>query len=201
MTEKIKEQFNLILDDKFYLEDLSQRKLYINTEIDECIIDDIVYQILRFNSEDKGKPVEERKPILLYISSRGGSVIDGYALIDTILNSKTPVYTINLSYCYSMGLLIFLAGTKRFATSNATFLLHDGQNFLYNSSAKLKDAMLFEEQRENRIKEYVLSRSKLTCEKYDKNYRVELYMFANKAKEIGFVDSIVGEDCTIDEVI
>ena len=201
MTEKIKEVMNYSLEDKFQLEDLKQRKLYINFEIDENLLNDITYHILRFNTEDKGLEISERKPILLYCVSNGGSVNDGFGLIDVILNSKTPVYTINLSYNYSMGLLIFLSGSKRFATQNATFLLHDGQNFMYNSSAKLKDAMKFEEQREQKIKEYVLSRSKLTSEEYDKNYRVEMYLYSSEAKDKEFVDLIVGEDCTIDDII
>ena len=201
MNEQIKQVMNYSLEDKFQLEDLKQRKLYINFEIDENILNDITYHILRFNTEDKGKEISERKPILLYCVSNGGSVNDGFGLIDVIINSKTPVYTINLSYNYSMGLLIFLSGSKRFATQNATFLLHDGQNFMYNSSAKLKDAMKFEEQREQKIKEYVLSRSKLTSEEYDKNYRVEMYLYSSEAKDKGFVDLIVGEDCTIDDII
>jgi len=201
MNEQIKQVMNYSLEDKFQLEDLKQRKLYINFEIDENLLNDITYHILRFNTEDKGLEISERKPILLYCVSNGGSVNDGFGLIDVILNSKTPVYTINLSYNYSMGLLIFLSGSKRFATQNATFLLHDGQNFMYNSSAKLKDAMKFEEQREQKIKEYVLSRSKLTSEEYDKNYRVEMYLYSSEAKDKGFVDLIVGEDCTIDDII
>ena len=201
MTDNFKEVINYDLSDKFQLEDLKQRKLYINYYIDESLLEEITYHILRFNAEDKGKNIEERKPILLYCSSNGGSVIDGFSLIDIILESKTPVYTINIGYQYSMGLLIGLSGHKRIATKNATYLLHDGQNFMYNSSAKLKDAMKFEEQREQKIKNYVLSRSKLTSEEYDKNYRVELYMYSKEAKEIGFVDFIVGEDCTIDEII
>jgi len=72
---------------------------------------------------------------------------------------------------------------------------------MYNSSAKLKDAMKFEEQREQKIKEYVLSRSKLTSEEYDKNYRVEMYLYSSEAKDKEFVDLIVGEDCTIDDII
>jgi ATP-dependent protease ClpP protease subunit len=99
-------------------------------------------------------------------------------------------------------MLIFLSGHKRYATQNATFLLHDGQNFMYNSSAKLKDAMKFEDQRESVIKNYVLSRSKLTSEEYDKNYRVELYMYSQEAKDKGFVDYIIGEEnCSIDDII
>ncbi len=198
----IKEVMNYDLGDKFQLEDLKQRKLYINYYIDESLLEEVTYHILRFNTEDKGKSIEERKPILLYCVSNGGSLADGFGLIDIILNSKTPVYTINLAYNYSMCMLIFLSGHKRYATQNATFLLHDGQNFMYNSSAKLKDAMKFEDQRESVIKNYVLSRSKLTSEEYDKNYRVELYMYSQEAKDKGFVDYIIGEEnCSIDDII
>lgn len=198
---EIKQQFNYMLMDKFQLEDLADRKLYINTEIDECITDDIIYHILRFNTEDKDKKLENRKPILLYCTSNGGSIADGFGLIDVILASKTPVYTINLAYQYSMGFLIGLAGTKRFATKNATFLMHDGQNFAYNSTSKLRDQMKFCEQQEQRIKDYILSKSNLTSEEYNDKLRVEWYLYANSAKEKGFTDFIIGEDCSIDEII
>jgi len=201
MTDQIKEVYNYCLEDKFQLEDLKQRKLYINFEIDETLLNDITYHILRFNTEDKGKPIEERKPILLYCTSVGGSLIDGFSLIDIILASKTPVYTVNIGYWYSMGLHIGLAGHKRFATKNATCLLHDGQNFAYNSSGKLKDQMKFQDEQEKRIKEYVLSRTKLTSEEYDDNYRVEWYMYANQAKEKGMIDYVVGLDCSLEEII
>jgi ATP-dependent protease ClpP protease subunit len=100
-----------------------------------------------------------------------------------------------------MGFLIGLAGYRRYATPNATFLMHDGSNFVYNSSAKLKDAIKFQDQQEERVKEYILSRSKLTSKEYDEKYRVEWYMYAAEAKEKGFCDFIVGEDCDIEEII
>lgn len=201
MTEKYKEVINYDLGDKFQLEDLKQRKLYINFDIDESLLNDITYHILRFNTEDKGKSIEERQPILLYCNSNGGSLIDGFSLIDIILESKTPVYTINIGYQYSMGFLIGLAGCKRYATKNATYLLHDGQNFMYNSMAKIKDAAKFQEKQEERIKQYILSRSKLTSKEYDQKYRVEWYMYASEAKEKGFCDFIIGEDVDLDEII
>lgn len=158
--------------------------------------------ILRFNYEDKGKEISERQPILLYCVSNGGSLVDGFGLIDVILNSKTPVYTINLAYQYSMGFLIGLAGSKRYATKNATYLLHDGQNFMFNSMAKIRDAAKFQEQQENKIKEYILSRSKVTSEEYEQKYRVEWYMYASEAKDKGFTDYIIGEEnCDIDDII
>ena len=57
------------IDDCFYLKDLKQRKLFIDDEICQETIFDITRHILQFNKEDRDIPVEERQPILLYISS------------------------------------------------------------------------------------------------------------------------------------
>jgi len=192
---------NSSADEMFYLQDLKQRKLFLNADIEQYSIFDIVKHILQYNKEDKGIEPEKRQPILLYITSNGGEVDSGFELIDAIMSSKTPVYTINLGYQYSMGFLIGLAGHKRYATRNAKFLLHDGSNFVYNSGAKAQDQMEFQKKVEDRVKEYILSRSKITNEEYDSKLRVEWYLFADEAKEKGFADYIIGVDCDFDEVI
>lgn len=189
------------LESAFYLKDLQQRKMFLENDIEQLTVSDIVKNILQFNRDDIGKPIEERVPIKLYITSNGGEVGPGYELIDAIENSKTPVYTINLGYEYSMGFLIGLAGHKRYAMPNAKFLMHDGSNFVYNSGSKAQDQMAFNAKVETRIREYVLKHSKLTEEEYDSKLRVEYYTFADEAKEKGFVEYIVGVDCDIDEII
>lgn len=189
------------VEEIFYLQDLQQRKLFLNADVDQVTIGDLVKHILQFNKEDKGKPAEQRQPILLYVVSNGGEVDSGFELIDVIQSSVTPVYTINLGFQYSMGFLIGLAGHKRFASRHAKYLMHDGSNFVYNSGAKAQDQMEFNRKVEERVKQYILSRSKLTSEEYDSKLRVEWYLFADEAKQKGFVDCVIGEDCTIDEII
>lgn len=190
-----------MVEEIFYLNDLKQRKLFLNVDVEQLSVADIVKHIMQYNKEDKGIDPKDRQPILLYVTSNGGEVDSGFELIDIIQNSKTPVYTINLGYQYSMGFLIGLAGHKRFATQNAKFLMHDGSNFVYNSGAKAQDQMEFQKKVEDRVKQYILSRSKLTSEEYDSKLRVEWYLFASEAKDKGFVDYIIGEDCDIDEII
>lgn len=190
-----------MIEELFYLNDLKQRKLFLNVDVDQLAVADIVKHIMQYNAEDRGIDPKDRQPILLYVTSNGGEVDSGFELIDIILNSKTPVYTINLGYQYSMGFLIGLAGHKRYATENAKFLMHDGSNFVYNSGAKAQDQMEFQRKVEERVKQYILSRSKLTNEEYDSKLRVEWYLFASEAKDKGFVDYIIGRDCDIDEVI
>lgn len=190
-----------LIEDVFYLRDLKQRKLFISTNICQETVDDAIRHIMQINREDMGVAREDRKPIILYVSSNGGDVDAGFALVDVILSSETPIYIVNQGYQYSMGFLIGLAGHKRFAMPHAKFLMHDGSQFIYNSGAKAQDQMEFNKKQEERIKQYVLSRTKITSEMYDSQMRKEWYMFADEAKALGVTDYIIGEDCTINEVV
>lgn len=187
--------------ESLYMEDIEARKLYINGEINESIMENITYYILKYNAMDKGIPENDRHPVLLYINSCGGSVLDGMSLISTILNSKTPVYTINLGYNFSMGLHLCLSGKKRYAYPDSVFLMHDGSAGNWDNNAKILDWAKFLTMQNKRIKDYVLKYSKMTSEKYDSVFREDWFFFGKEAKEYGFVDIIIGEDCDIDEIV
>ena len=200
--KKVSETFSYCFLDKFEIADYENRHIYINCEIDEDVIDNSVYRIMDYNRQDKGKPIEERQPIVVYLNSLGGSVSDGYALIDAIQLSETPVCTVNLGVCFSMGLLIFMAGHKRYAMPHSEFLLHDGQIGEINSTAKVKDRLEFESiQIEGMTKEYILKQSKIDEDLFEKNYRKEWYFLPKEGKDIGIVDYVIGEDCKLADII
>ena len=192
---------NGMINDLFYYQDLQERRLFLEEEVTQPVVSEIVRNILRFNQEDKGKDASERKPIMLFVSTVGGDVEAGSELIDVIMNSKTPVYTINIGFQYSMGFIIGLAGHKRFASKNAKYLIHDGYESVGNSSYKAQDRMEFNKRIEERDRQFILDRTKITPEEFNANSRIEWYMFAHEAKEKGITDYIIGEDCTLDEII
>jgi ATP-dependent protease ClpP protease subunit len=106
-----------------YYEHLQNRELILNQDIDESIMEKFTLQIIKWNREDLGKPINMRKPIKIYINSCGGTVADGMSFVDVIISSKTPVYTIVQAYAYSMGCLISIAGHRRFGYKSSTLLL------------------------------------------------------------------------------
>jgi len=203
MTEKdVKKVFNFCWLDQFNQEDLDERKLYLNSGVDEECIGSIAYHILRYNRIDKGIPVEERKPIILYINTPGGSVSDGWGLIDAIITSKTPVYTVNQGMCASMGFLIFIAGHKRFTMPHAEYLMHEGYTGIIDNMSKAKDRIDFEAgELETVTRQFVLNHTKISEEFYDKKYRCEFYFLPGEAKRLGVADYIVGTDCDMDEIV
>lgn len=197
-----KEVFSYTLEDKFSMEDMEARRLYLSAGINEETAGTIIYHILRYNRIDRDVPVEERQPIIIYINSPGGSVVDGYALIDVMQQSVTPVYTVNQGICASMGFLIFLAGHKRYSMLRSEFLMHDGSTYGWDSTAKMKDRMDFETgQIEAMTKKYIMDRTKINSDLYDAKYRVEWYFLPEEAKYHGVVDYIVGIDCSMNEIL
>ena len=66
----------------------------------------------------------------------------------------------------------------------------------------MQDRLKFEsEQIEKMTKEYILSNTSITKEQYEMNIRKEWYFLPQEGKSIGVVDSIIGEDCELDEII
>lgn len=189
------------LDDYFYLKEYQERKHFITDGIDAVSTDDLCKAIIQYNKDDYGLEPEERRPILIYLDTPGGDVAAGLRVIDIIRASKTPVYIINLGICYSMGFMIYIAGHKRFSSRNATFLMHDGSVSASGSASKTRDLMLFNERIDGRLRDLVLQFTKITPEMYDAKLRTEWYMFADEAKELGVVDSILCVDCDIDDIV
>ena len=189
------------LEDIFYVEELKQRKFFFIDDINYLTVCDLIRHIFNWNSIDKGLPEDERLPILLYLSSNGGDVSAGMSLVDCIQSSKTPIYAINTGMWYSMGLIIGCVAYKRFGTINSTYLMHDGSVEIYGSTSKANDRSAFNRRIDKRIKELILSRTNMTAREYDKNQRVEYFMFADEAKEKGFIDEILGVDIDIDSII
>lgn len=192
---------NSSMDDLFRLRGLRDRRIYIDEDINQYVVTNIVRALLDYNCDDKYIEIQKRRPVIIYINSNGGDVDAGFELIDVINLSKTPIYVVNLGYCYSMGFLIYIAGHKRFASENATFLIHDGSSFVSNSTSKARDVMNFLSTLEDRTKQYLLNQTEISEEEYDAKQRQEWYMFADEAKKYGIVDYILGEDVALDEVL
>ena len=181
-------------------ENLDNRILVFNDQVDENVIENYVLRILKWNREDENIPVSCRKRIMLYIDCPGGETITGLNFVDVIRQSETPIVGVAFSLAASMGYHIFIACHERIAFKNTVLLQHDGELIVQNSSSKAKDTMQFFDKMDKRLKEHVLSCTKMTEEFYDKIYDQEYWIFADDAKELGIVDKIIGQDCSLNEI-
>jgi ATP-dependent protease ClpP protease subunit len=95
--------------------------------------------------------------------------------------------------CYSSGGLLLLSGHKRLVFANTTFLLHDGYTGDNNSLGKVLDKVKFTEKIENKVRDYVISRTKITKNMYNKKYREDWYIFADEMVELGIADEVIAD--------
>lgn len=179
---------------------LAKRILIFNEDITAMVIDDAISWILQWNLEDLLIPKKERVPITIFIHSYGGDMYAAGPMMDIMQASETPIRVVGLGLIASAAYLIYLAADERYSFKNSIFLMHDGEIDVQNSSGKAKDTMAFFDGMNERVKQYVLDRTAIDEELYDKNKDREMYMYADRAKELGIVQKIIGEDISLKSI-
>lgn len=169
---------------------LKNREILWNADIDDSAVDVALY-IRKWNAEDKDVEVENRKPIKIFINSDGGRVDTVLHMIDMINLSKTPIYTIGMGRVYSSGGLLLMSGHKRYIFPHTSCLIHDGSSGAIGSIGKMLDNLEFTKELERRVKDFILSRTRISKKLYDKNYRNDWYMFSEEMIKFGIADEII----------
>lgn len=175
----------------------SERKLFLDTKIDISVMK-MVRMILRYNMEDNENPDEERKPIVIFMMSPGGDSDCMWSLIDVMLASKTPVWTVNIGCCYSAASEIFLAGSKRLMLKHAKFMYHDGYACMKDNTRHLKsqlDVLMNELDDSNK---YLLERTQVPAELLEKHLDEDWTLYADECLKYGVCHGIVD---SLDEII
>lgn len=92
--------------------------------------------------------------IHLVVNSYGGATAIGMGFYDTVRSVIKPnLVTIGCGEVDSSGVIVFLAGKKRFVTKNTTLLLHLGGR-AFSRSVRFSTAEMENMLRENRLKDY-----------------------------------------------
>ena len=159
------------------------------TEEDLALVD----LILRCNKEDKDKPIEERIPIKVYISTCGGDVVTLWTLMQVIQTSKTPVWTINISFAYSAGAELLTAGHKRLAFKGTQTMFHRGSCFFGGEQSVVESTKKHFDGIEKKLTDFLLTHTKIDPKVYKKKASFDIYMDEDEALKNGVVDCIVDD--------
>lgn len=170
------------------------RNLFLSGDISNETVKGILTSIYFINSDDDQKEKDYkdwvREPIKLFINSFGGSVYDGLALVDAIKQSKTPVHTICLGSCMSMGLWIFESGKKRLIGEHGTLMYHDVATGVFDKVEGLRQELNESERLRKMAIKDITSRS-LVKEETLNDYvqrKAEWYIPAEQAIELQLAD-------------
>ena len=175
----------------YYLDE-QNRVYWLDAQIDDTTLG-LTKFIMRCNKEDIGKPVDERKRILIMIDSPGGSVEVLGSIIGTINISKTPVYTCCYCTAYSAAADLLACGHKRFALPMTNIMFHAGSACYQGSQNDIDKAKKFFDKAGKRITDEVTSKTKFDNKFLKKLKTDDMYMDENEALELGVIDEIIAD--------
>ena len=175
-----------------YYKDEQDRVLWIEGEIGDGLFE-LSKMILRYNIEDKNIPVENRKPIKIFINSPGGDLDTTLAFIGLMNISKTPIWTIDACWAYSAAGLILMAGHKRYALPNTECLIHSGSGQLGGSYEQTTEQMKNYKYLVDKMRDFILSKTQIDQKTFKKNSQKDWYIYTEEMLELGIVDAIIDD--------
>lgn len=171
---------------------LNQNNIFVQGEVRDEMANTIVAQLLFLHGENPGKEIN------LYINSPGGSVTAGLAIKDTmdyVMSLGTPVATIGMGSCASMGAFLLASGKKgsRKVLPNTEVMIHQPLGGFQGQATDIMIRAELMQKTKEKLTQYL---SDYTYGKVDAAEMWELcerdnFMNAKEALELGLVDEII----------
>jgi ATP-dependent Clp protease, protease subunit len=177
----------LNLNDSVYERLLRERIVFLGSQVDDPIANQICAQLLLLSAEDP------ERDIFLYINSPGGSVSAGMAIYDTMQFVTNDVATVAVGLAASMGQFLLCAGAKekRYATPHARIMMHQPSGGIGGTASDIAiqaEQMLYTKKV---MQERIAFHTGQTVEQIERDSDRDRWFTADEAKEYGFVDQVV----------
>lgn len=168
---------------------LNDRIIMLNGMVTNESASVIIAQMLFLESADSGKDIN------FYINSPGGSVTDGFAIMDTMNYIKCDVSTISIGQSGSAASLLLASGTrgKRFALQNSEILIHQPSisGGLQGQATDIKIHSDWIEKTKEKLHEIYSKLTGQPVKKVAEDMERDYYMTAEQAKAYGLIDEIL----------
>ena len=175
------------LGDSVYERLLRERIIFLGSQVDDQIANQLAAQMLLLSAEDP------KRDIHLYINSPGGSVTAGMAIYDTMQFIDCDVATYGMGLAASMGQFLLTAGTagKRYALPHARIMMHQPSAGVGGTASDIAiQADLFRRTKKE-LNELQSQHTGQTIEQIEKDSDRDRWFTAAEALEYGFVDHVV----------
>ena len=185
MTEKKDDRSNRGLED--------YGVIYVSGSIEGGTSETVCKQIIEINLSKSVSCIQ------LIINSPGGSVSDGFAIIDMMEWSRLPVRTTGLGMLASMALLIFMAGAKgqRVITPRVSILSHRFSWWSFGNHSELIAKRKEEDLTHQRILDHYIRHTSLNSAEEVQAHLlrdVDSWLTAEEALRFGVADVVEGAE-------
>ncbi|MFI0814782.1 ATP-dependent Clp protease proteolytic subunit [Streptomyces sp. NPDC021098] len=174
-------------DDHLAAQLLTQRIVFLGTQVDEVSANRVCAQLLLLSAEDP------RTDIGLYINSPGGSVTAGLAIYDTMRLIPNDVSTLVMGFAASMGQFLLTVGAagKRYALPNARIMMHQPSAGIGGTTADIAIQAENLEFTKQAIERITAEHTGQTRETISRDGDRDRWFTPEQAKEYGMVDRVV----------
>ena len=174
---------------------LKERIVFLGTDVNDAIANQIAAQILYLDGQDA------EKDIFLYINSPGGSISAGMAIYDTMQFVSADVATVCMGLAASMGQFLLCAGAKgkRAALPHSQIMMHQPSGGIQGQASDIaiqaERMMYIKQLMAQRIAEHTGQ----TVEQIEEDSERDRWFTADQAKEYGIIDNVIASRASLDD--
>jgi len=177
---------------------LKDRIVMLNSEINSQSANSIIMQLLVLSAEDP------EAPIYFYINSPGGSVPDGFAILDIMNLIPNDIHTICIGSAASMGSFLVSGGTrgKRYSLKNSRLMYHQVMSGIAGGTQYVDMERNVDETRKlyEKLNQYLsdFTGGKISFEEMKKKTDRDWWLSPEEAVEEGFIDKVIMQLSDVD---
>jgi ATP-dependent Clp protease protease subunit len=171
-----------------YAIDLEDSIIYLIGEIGDYSLYDIM---TRARIIIKNRKKGDMSSINLIINSQGGDLYEMMGIVDYIRNLNVKVNTICRGSAMSAAAVILACGTgERVASKHSTIMFHEASSFNMGKQSDLKANVKHVDTVEGMTNTLLAEKTKKDAIWWKENQRVDMYITAQEAFELGVIDKI-----------
>lgn len=153
---------------------------------------------LRFYQALEKAKIANASRIIIFFSSLGGSIYDGFLLSSLIQNSKIPVSIHATNHIDSIANVIYLSARERTSESYTKFYLHGASTGNGNFDEKaLKDKLTEIKTNNSRIAYFISENSGLQLNRIQSMMKIGTTISAQQALKYGIVQQVTHKEIPI----
>lgn len=164
---------------------LTNRKIFLTTAIEDKTADDIVQKIIYLDSLS-------HDDIYLFISSPGGVISSGMAILDVMEAVESNIVTVVMGQAASMAAVLLACGDKRYAWPRSRVMIHQplisgvfqGNTIEIETEAKEISRM------KDELNQILSERTRQDISKITKDTDRDFWMTSSDALDYGMVDEV-----------
>lgn len=166
---------------------MMDRIIYFGMEVNSDSSNIVVAQLLYLDSCDPGRDIS------IYVNSPGGSVYDGYGILDTMASLKSDIATNCTGLAASFGAMILSCGTrgKRSALPHSRIMIHQPSGGVHGKATDIEIEYKEIQKLKNELAEILAQRTKQDFAKVLADMENDNWMTAQEAKDYGLIDSVI----------